>query len=385
MTYSFDQVIDRRNTYSLKWDVKDGELPMWVADMDFQAAPEILIEIKKRCEHGVFGYSIIPDEWYQAYMDWWKSQHNLVIKKEWLLFCHGIIPAISCIIRQVTAPGDNIVIQTPVYNNFFPSIIKNERKVLESPLIYSENGYQIDFEDLEVKLADGQTTMMLLCNPQNPGGRIWNKDEITRIGALCYKHNVMVVSDEIHCDLTDPGYEYTPYTSIDEKYIQNSISCISPTKSFNLAGLQSAAVLIPNESIYKKIERGFDTDEVAEANSFAITAAIAAFTKGKQWLKELNQYLYENKKSALEYIKTEIPQIKVVPSHATYLLWLDCTNITKDSMYLAEMIRKKTGLILSEGSIYGENGKQFLRMNIACSKVTLADGLKRLKEGIENI
>lgn len=385
MTYSFDQVIDRRNTYSLKWDVKDGELPMWVADMDFQAAPEILIEIKKRCEHGVFGYSIIPDEWYQAYMDWWKSQHNLVIKKEWLLFCHGIIPAISCIIRQVTAPGDNIVIQTPVYNNFFPSIIKNERKVLESPLLYSENGYQIDFEDLEVKLSDEKTTMMLLCNPQNPGGRIWNKDELTRIGALCYKHNVMVVSDEIHCDLTDPGYEYTPYTSIDEKYIQNSISCISPTKSFNLAGLQSAAVLIPNESIYKKIERGFDTDEVAEANSFAITAAIAAFTKGKQWLKELNQYLYENKKSALEYIKTEIPQIKVVPSHATYLLWLDCTNITKDSMYLAEMIRKKTGLILSEGSIYGENGKQFLRLNIACSKVTLADGLKRLKEGIENI
>ena len=385
MTYSFDQVIDRRNTYSLKWDVKDGELPMWVADMDFQAAPEILTEIKKRCEHGVFGYSIIPDEWYQAYMDWWKSKHNLVIKKEWLLFCHGIIPAISCIIRQVTAPGDNIVIQTPVYNNFFPSIIKNDRKVLESPLIYSENGYQIDFEDLEVKLSDEKTTMMLLCNPQNPGGRIWNKDELTRIGELCYKHNVMVVSDEIHCDLTDPGYEYTPYTSIDEKYIQNSISCISPTKSFNLAGLQSAAVLIPNGSIHKKIERGFDTDEVAEANSFAITVAIAAFTKGKQWLKELNQYLYENKKSALEYIKTEIPQIKVVPSHATYLLWLDCTNITKDSLYLAEEIRKKTGLILSEGSIYGENGKQFLRLNIACSKVTLEDGLKRLKEGIENI
>ena len=246
MKYDFDIVTDRRNTHSLKWEAADGELPMWVADMDFKTAPEILSAIKERVEHGVFGYSVVPESWYSAYRDWWKSRHHFDMDREWLIFCTGVVPAISSIIRKLTTPAEKVLIQTPVYNIFFNSILNNGRQVLESELRYKEGEYEIDFEDLERKLADPQTALMILCNPHNPIGKIWDRETLAKIGELCKKHHVVVLSDEIHCDLTAPETEYIPFASVSKTCQENSITCIAPTKAFNLAGLQTAAVVVPD-------------------------------------------------------------------------------------------------------------------------------------------
>ena len=382
MHYSFDTPLNRRNTNSLKWDVAENELPMWVADMDFATAPEVQTAIQRRASHGAFGYTVIPEEWYHAYINWWQKRHSFVIQKDWLIFCTGVVPAISSAVRKLTTPAEKVLIQTPVYNIFFNSILNNGRQVLESRLKYSFDQYEIDFEDLEQKLSDPQTSLMILCNPHNPVGKIWDKETLQRIGDLCWKHHVVVLSDEIHCDLTDPGTEYIPFASVSEKCRENSITCIAPTKTFNLAGLQTAAVMIPNSSLRHKVWRALNTDEVAEPNVFAVDAVIAAFTEGEAWLDELREYIYENKKRTVEFVKENIPQIQVVPSHATYLLWLDCSSMAGSASEIAHHIRNKTGLYLSEGSQFGSCGEKFLRMNIACPLVTLEDGLKRLQEGI---
>lgn len=382
MQYNFDIPVNRRDTNSLKWNVKENELPMWVADMDFQTAPEIQKAIQKRVEHGVFGYSIIPDKWYQAIIDWWKRKHTFSIEKEWLTFCAGVVPAVSSIIRKLTTVGENILVQTPVYSIFFNSIINNGRIALENPLIYQEERYEIDFEDLEKKLSNPQTSMMILCNPHNPIGKIWTKKELEKIGELCWKYHVVVISDEIHCDIIKPGNHYIPFASVSEKCKQNSITCIAPTKAFNLAGLQTAAIIVPNENLRNKVNRGINTDEIAEPNSFAIEATIAAFTQGEEWLNELCKYLQKNKQYIEEFLKKEIPTIKLVPSEATYLVWIDCSKVLGDAAELAQFIRKHTGLFVSAGEQYRGNGTYFLRMNIACPYRILQDGLQRMKNGI---
>jgi cystathionine beta-lyase len=362
--------------------VGEDELPMWVADMDFKAAPEIQAAIMERAKHGVFGYSIIPDGWYQAYIDWWKKRHDFVIQKEWLIFSTGVVPSISSIVRKLTTPAEKVLIQTPVYNVFFNSIINNGRRVIENPLKYDGENYSIDFDDLEDKLADPQTSLMILCNPHNPVGKIWSIEDLRRIGELCYKYNVIVVSDEIHCDLTAPESSYIPFASVSDKCRDNSITCIAPTKTFNLAGIQTSAVVIPDKVLRHKVWRGLNTDEVAEPNAFAVDATIAAFTKCGAWLDKLREYIFENNRVVIEYINKEIPNIKVVPSKATYLLWLDCQGVIGDTTDLAEFIRKDTGLYILAGKRYGNGGNDFLRMNIACPREVLQDGLERLKRGV---
>lgn len=383
VTYHFDEIIDRRNTNSLKWDVEEKELPMWVADMDFQTAPEIREAIEKRAAHGVFGYSIIPEEWQQAYVDWWKLRHHFTMEKDWLIFCTGVIPAISSTVRKLTTPAEKVVVMTPVYNIFFNSIYNNGRNVLENKLIYEEDGYHIDFEDLEEKLSDPQTSLLIFCNPQNPGGKIWDRETIARVGELCDKYHVLVISDEIHCDLTDPGKEYVPYASVSEICRNQCIMCIAPTKTFNIAGMQTAAVAVPNPVIRHKVWRALNTDEVAEPNAFAVDVAVAAFTKGGNWLDELRSYIKENKTTVIEYVKEQIPQLKVVPSDATYLLWLDCRDLGSSASQAAERIREATGLYLSAGEQFGKGGEDFLRMNIACPRARVVEGLERLKKGVE--
>lgn len=382
MKYDFDTITDRRNTGSLKWDVKDNELPMWVADMDFQTAPEIREALSKRFEHGVFGYSIIPSEWESAYISWWKRRHNLDIDASQLTFCTGVIPAISTTVRRFTVPNENVLVMTPVYNMFFNSIVNNGRRPLECPLSYDGVSYSINWEDLEAKLSDPQTSLMILCNPHNPIGHAWDRETLERIGELCWKHNVLVLSDEIHCDLTDPGVMYTPFATVSEHCRDNSITCLAPTKTFNIAGLQTAAVMVPNKSIHHKLWRALNTDEVAEPNAFAITAAIAAFEHGEAWLDELRDYIFENKRTVLSYFEKNIPQIHITPSDSTYLLWLDCSKVTNDTTALTEMIREKTGLYLSAGEHFRGNGKTFIRFNIACPRATLLDGLDRLKRAL---
>ncbi|MDO4260922.1 MAG: MalY/PatB family protein, partial [Eubacteriales bacterium] len=361
--------------------VKENELPMWVADMDFQTAPEIRETILKRAEHGVFGYSIVPDEWYQAYQTWWEQRHHFLIQKEWLMFVTGVVPAISSAVRKLTTPGEKVLIQTPVYNIFFNSIVNNGREVLESPLLYEGGQYRIDFEALERDLSDPQTTMMILCNPHNPVGKIWDRETLSRIGELCAKHHVIVLSDEIHCDLTAPGKEYIPFASVSETCRENSVTCIAPTKTFNLAGLQTAAIVVPGEALRSKMYRAINTDEVAEPNAFAVQAAVAAFTEGGPWLDELRGYLEENRQLVKQYLETEIPKLHLAEAEATYLLWIDCGKLTEDAASLARFLRERTGLYLSEGAQYGAAGSRFLRLNMACPRSILADGLDRLKRG----
>ena len=381
MPYNFDEPVNRRNTHSLKWDVKERELPMWVADMDFQTAPEIQEAIRERAAHGVFGYSIVPEEWYQAYMGWWERRHHFSMEKEWLVFCTGVVPAISSMVRKLTTAGENVLVQTPVYNIFFNSIVNNGRNIAESPLRYDGNTYRMDFEDLERKLSDPQTTLMILCNPHNPVGRIWSREELEQVGELCRKYHVTVISDEIHCDLTSPGQEYIPFASVSENCKNTSITCMAPTKAFNLAGLQTAAVAVPNPNLRHKVWRGLNTDEVAEPNSFAVEAAVAAFMKGEAWLDSLREYIQENKNFVENFLKKEDLHIRLVPSQATYLLWLDCREMHGCAAEFTQYLRKHTGLYLSEGQQYGESGCSFIRMNIACPRSRVEDGMKRLSEG----
>nr|WP_300842467.1 MalY/PatB family protein [uncultured Acetatifactor sp.] len=382
MKYDFDTMTDRRGMGSLKWDVPERELPMWVADMDFETAPEIIEALKNRVEHAIFGYSVVTEDWYEAYRSWWSRRHHLEMEKEWLIFCTGVVPAISSAVRKLTTVGENVLVQTPVYNIFFNSIRNNGRNILESPLVYRDGEYSVDFGDLEEKLANPQTTLMLLCNPHNPVGKIWDRETLFRIGELCTKHHVLVLSDEVHCDLTDPGYEYVPFASVSQACRDNSITCLAPTKTFNIAGLQTAAVMVPNPVIRYKLDRGLNTDEVAEPNAFAVGAAVAAFQKGEAWLEELREYLSENKRCVREFAERNLSGIKVVPSRATYLLWLDCSGITEDAGELTAFIRRDSGLYLTEGEEYGACGKAFIRLNPACPRERLLDGMRRLEESV---
>lgn len=381
--YNFDEVVNRRNTNSMKWNVGENELPMWVADMDFETAPEVKEAIQNRAIHGCFGYAEVPESWYQAYIGWWERRHHFTLEKDWLLFCTGVVPAISSIVRKLTTPGEKVLVQPPVYNIFYNSIRNNGCTPMENALVFDGVGYYIDFEDLEEKLSDPQTSLMLLCNPQNPSGKIWNEETLAKIGNLCAKYHVTVVSDEIHCDLTDPGKEYLPFASVNQECRDNSITCISPTKAFNLAGLQTAAISVPNPVLRHKVWRAINTDEVAEPNVFAVEAAVAAFTRGEGWLDALRRYIYENKQCAIRFMEERLPQIEVVPSEATYLLWLHCKDQKVNSAILAEQIRNKTGLYLSDGVQYGGDGIHFLRMNIACSRSQLQEGLARLESALQ--
>ncbi|SDI07400.1 cystathione beta-lyase [Pseudobutyrivibrio sp. 49] len=383
--YNFDAVVNRRGTDSMKWDVAENELPMWVADMDFQTAPEIIEALQKRVAEGVFGYTDVNDDWYEAYINWWKNRHGFEIERQWLMFCTGVIPAISSIVRKLTTPNEKVIIQTPVYNIFFNSILNNGCRVLESPLHYEGGVYSMDFADLEEKMSDPQASLMILCNPHNPVGKIWSREDLAKVGELAHKYGVTVISDEIHCDLVEPGKEYVPFASVSDTCKDVSITCIAPTKTFSIPGIQTAAIFVPNRFLRHRVWRGINTDEVAEPNVFAAHAAVAAFNHGGQWLDELREYLFENRRRVEEYVDENIPKLHVVRGDATYLLWIDVSATGISSKELAARIRKETGLYLSAGTAYGGDGKDFLRMNVACTKATLEDGLERLKTGIEII
>lgn len=383
MKYDFDTVVNRRGTDASKWEVGAEELPMWVADMDFQTAPEIREALSRRVEHGVFGYTEVPERWRQAYVNWWKKRHGFAMEGEALIFCTGVIPAISSAVRKLTTPNEKVIVQTPVYNIFFNCIQNNGCRVSKNPLIYENGQYRMDFEDLEEKMADPQTTLMLLCNPHNPVGKVWDRETLLKVAELAERYHVTIISDEIHCDLTAPGKDYVPFASISKAARDMSIVCVAPTKAFNLAGIQTAAVYVWNPLLRHKIWRALNTDEVAEPNAFAVTAAEAAFEKGGDWLDELREYLWENRRIVTEALKAEIPDVFVVEGDATYLLWIDVSALPGNSMEIAGFLRKKTGLYLTGGMQYGTGGEHHLRMNIACPKELLNDGVERLVRGLK--
>ena len=384
MEYDFDTVINRKNTNSSKWDSYDTQLPMWLGDMDFQTAPKIISELDKRVQHGIFGYATIPDEFFQSYINWWDRRHNLKMEKDELLFSIGVMPSIAAIIRELTKENDNILLQTPVYNYFFKVIQNNSRNVIENELNYDGKNYSIDFKDLEEKLSNDNTTMMILCNPHNPIGKIWNEEELGMIATLCNKYNVILISDEIHCDLINPGNEYIPVeNTVDNK--DNIITCLAPTKTFNMAGIQSSVIHINNKEWYERIQFRLDIEYSSQVNVFTIVSTITAFNECEEWVNQLNEYIYQNKVIVDEFLNREVPSVKLVPSEATYFLWLDCSQIGMPSKELNEYINKTTGLYMVPGKYFGENGNNFLRLNIACPKNTLLDGLNRFKEAINSL
>ncbi len=379
MTYEFDSIADRRGTNSMKWNVGADELPLWVADMDFDTAPEIKAAILERAQLGAYGYAETTTEWENAYITWWKTRYDFEIQKDWLIFSTGVVPTISSTVRKITTPGEKVLLLTPTYNIFYNSIVNNGRNPVECQLVYDGSSYRIDFADLEQKLQDPQVSLMILCNPQNPVGKIWSAGELAQIGELCAANNVVVLSDEIHCDITEPGKLYVPFASVNETCRNNCIMAVAPTKTFNLAGLGTAAVVVPNANLRHKVWRGINTDECGEPNAFAVQGAVSAYTKGGPWLEELRSYVWENRRLVESFVASELPAIKAISSDATYLIWLDISATGLDGETFASRLRSKTGLVLSEGNQYGKGGESFVRMNLATSRAIVQDALNRLK------
>lgn len=382
--FNFDKITDRRGSGSLKWDVGENELPLWVADMDFPTAPAVRDALERRVAHGIFGYSVVPDSWAESYIIWWKSRHNFEIKKEWLIFTTGIVPAISTCVRKLTTPAEKVLVQTPCYNIFFNSIVNNGRFPVESPLAFDGQKYSIDFERLEKDLSDPQVSLMILCNPQNPTGNIWSRSDLSRIGELCKKYGVTVFSDEIHCDIAKPGKGYVPFASASETCAEISVTGIAPTKCFNIAGINTAAVVVPNPLLRHKVWRALNTDEAAEPNAFAVDAAVSAFTGGGDWLDALNKYLFENRKYAADFIKKLDAGFTVVSGEATYLLWVKVPEKLGSGDEFALNLRKETGLYIAGGSEYGKSGESFVRINLACPRKVLEDAMSRLERFVKS-
>lgn len=333
-------------------------------------------------EDAVFGYNVVSKTFFESYIFWWKKRHNYLLKENWLMFCTGVVAAISSIVRSVTKKDEKVLVLSPIYNIFYNSIINNERKVVESKMIYKDGKYEVDYDDLAKKLSDKDAKLMIFCNPHNPIGKVWELEELKKIGNLCLKNNVLLISDEIHCDLTHEEYRYVPFASVSKNIEKIVITCLSPSKAFNIAGLQTSIISVPNKKIREIVNKGINKDEVAEPNSFAIQVTEAAFNKSERWLIELNKYLSQNRKYLREEINKAFPEIKIVDAQATYLMWLDCQKITDDTKKLCDFIRKKTGLILSDGKIFGGNGKFFIRWNYACPKALLIKGINKFKSAL---
>ena len=384
MSYDFDKITNRRGTNSLKWDeALENELPMWVADMDFETAPAVKRAVIKTAESGIYGYSTTPNLYFEAISDFFFDNYRYRMNPENIAFSTGVVAALSSLVRKLTTPAENVLIQAPVYNIFYNSILNNGRNVLSSDLIYENGEYRIDFSDLEKKLADKQTTLMILCNPHNPIGKIWDRETLKKIGRLCYENGVTVISDEIHCPITRPGHEYIPFASVDEICENISISCVSASKAFNLAGIAAAAVYSKNKQLFHKAWRALNTDEVGEPNIFAMNASIAAYREGREWLSELRTYLFENRDAAEKYIKENIPKCHPVYANATYLMWLDVSSYTDNSEEFAKELRRKTGLFVSDGKKYGKTGAGFLRINLATQRKNVMHAMELLSKFIK--
>lgn len=384
MKYNFDEIILRRDTNSYKWDTAKEEdvLPMWVADMDFRTAPAVVEALRKRVEHGIFGYTKVPAAYYETVVDWFRRRHHWTIEKEWIIYTSGVVPALSAIIKALTSPGDKVLVQTPVYNCFFSSIRNDECEMIANPLIYENRTYRIDFDDLEAKTADPQVKLLLLCNPHNPVGRVWTKEELTRIGEICIRHGVWVVADEIHCELVSPGYEYTPFASISEEFLMHSVTCTSPSKAFNLAGLQIANIISADPEVRAKIDKAININEVCDVNPFGVEALMAAYKEGEEWMEELKLYLYENYSHLKAFFEKYLPEYPVTKLEGTYLVWVDCSALQQSSAEIVETLLAKEKLWVNEGSLYGEAGEGFIRINIACPRQRLTDGLNRLRRAL---
>lgn len=379
--YNFDEIVNRRGTNCVKWDVEneDGIIPMWVADMDFPAAPAIRKAVEAWAKHGVYGYTIVPDSYYRAITSWFKRRHGWTIDKEWIIYTTGVIPAISAAIKALTMPGEQVLIQTPVYNCFFSSIKNQGCQILENPLKRNGNSYVVDWDDFERKCADEKTTVFLLCNPHNPSGRVWTKAELARMNEICLRHRVAVVSDEIHCELVMPGNKFTPFAAVNEDCKNNGVTLNSPTKNFNIAGLQIANIVCANPVWRRRIDRAINIFEVCDVNPFGPVALEAAYNDSENWMDELNEYLFANYQSLCDTFAKELPQYEVMRLEGTYLVWVNVRPSGLTSDEVTEKLLKEGKVQVNSGTMYGQTtGEGYIRINIACPRATLIEGLKRM-------
>lgn len=379
----FDKEINRANTNSIKWDTASDELPMWVADMDFETAPAILEAIANRVNHGVFGYTKLPEEWYTTITKWYSNRYSFKFEKENLLFSPGVIGSISTVIRATTKENDKVMVMTPVYNTFYDTIEATKRIVVEHKLTYTNNKYSLNISKFEEDVANHKPQILILCNPHNPLGKVWSKQELTDVGKVCKDNNVLVISDEIHGDLVLNDSKYTPFASVNEINRQNSVTCIAPTKTFNLAGLHTSSMIIFTNKLNQVISDKLYADGVMLSNIFGIEGSIAAYKYGEDWLGQLIEYLRINKQVLKEYLQTNIPELIAVGEDATYLEWIDCSALTDDSQQLSAFIREHTGLYIAEGTKYRGNGNSFMRINLATTHSNVQDGLKRLSTAVD--
>ncbi|MDE6288915.1 MAG: pyridoxal phosphate-dependent aminotransferase [Muribaculaceae bacterium] len=382
----FDTPVNRRGTNSYKWDTTpDGVLPMWVADMDFRTAPCIIEALRRRVEHGVFGYTHVPQEYYEATRDWFSRRHGWDINIEHIIYTSGVVPALSAIIKAVTHPGDGVIVQTPAYNCFFSSIRNNGCREVDNRLVYSKDGYTIDFENLERLAADPSVTAMILCNPHNPAGRVWTPEELRRVGDICLANNVFVISDEIHCELVYKPFRYTPYASLGEKYADNSAVCVSPSKAFNTAGLQIANIVIPDAKRRAAVDRAININEVCDVNPFGVAATVAAYREGLPWLMELIDYLHDNYLLLKETFEAVIPECPVTPLEGTYLAWVNISATGLTGEEVESILVERAGVRLNAGAMYGSGGEEFLRINLACPRSVLREAIQRVAAVIQQL
>lgn len=386
--YNFDKLTQRRGTNSYKWDETDDPnvIPVWVADMDFETAPCIVKALQERVAHGIFGYTFVPESYYEAVINWFSRRHGWRIDRSWIEYTSGVVPALSATIKALTQPGDKVLVQTPVYNCFFSSIRNNGCEIVESPLLHSANTYVINFVDLEQKLSDPAVKLFILCNPHNPAGRVWTPDELRHINDLCLRHNVRVVSDEIHCELTMPGYTYTPFASVSEASLNNSVTLNSPSKSFNTAGLQIANIISNDATIRRRINRAININEVCDVNPFGVIALQAAYNEGEAWLEALKAYLYANYVALQSFFAEHLPQLPVTKLEGTYLVWVDIKATGLDADTLTDRLLHEAKVMVNSGTMYGrEAGKHFIRINIACPKARLMQALTRIQQEINKL
>ncbi|MEE3877032.1 MalY/PatB family protein [Vibrio natriegens] len=386
-SFNFDQIVERQGTGSVKWDSMGNSsiLPMWVADMDFRTAEPIVSALKQRVEHGVFGYTKVPDAYYAAVINWFGKRHNFHIQREWIQYTSGVVPALSAILKALTNPGDGVIVQTPAYNCFFSSIRNMECHLVENPLVNRDGYYEMDFDDLERKASRSDVKVLILCNPHNPVGRAWTQEELTRLGEICFRHGVKVISDEIHCDLTFPGVQHQPFAALGDEFLANTVTTNSPSKSFNIAGLQIANIITADKQLRDKIDRALNIHEVCDVNPFGVSALMAAYNESEAWLDALREYLHQNYLVVVEFINQHLPRLSVIQQEATYLAWIDCRQLDLPSAEIGEKLITEGALMLNQGAVYGTQGEGYIRLNMACPRAQLLDGLQRMARVLGNL
>ena len=403
MQYDFDTELDRKGTNALKWEfIQEGKdlhqrehtdkfygenriLPMWVADMDFACPKPVVEALVARAQHGIYGYTAPTDSYYRAVKSWMKRRQGWEVDAEWICITPGVVPALNMLIRTFVPTGAKVLIQPPVYHPFFYAIENNQTELAANALIYENGRYRMDFADLEKKAQDPAVKMAILSSPHNPVGRVWTRDELVRCGEICLENDVLIVSDEIHADLIYKGAVFTPFASLGEEYAQKAIICTAPSKTFNLAGLKTSNIIIPDDQLRTEFKKTLQSNGLGGINPFGLVALEAAYNHGEAWLDQVWAYIEDNYHFLEDYLAQHIPQIGVVRPEGTYLVWLDCRKLGLDKWELKDLMLREARIYLDEGFIFGPEGKGFERMNIACARSILAEALERIKNAIDNL